>query len=125
VGGGSGNGPASRDSLAGNFQKARDHFPTTLGGYFGTGRSGGKTRQIQSSDPMATAQKMFKTLSKGGKTALLPKPGAMTAVFKDGSRVNFRPTSTSDGSPVIEIAFPKPPRGIPASQKIHFVKDSE
>lgn len=57
--------------------------------------------------------------------AKLPKPGAMTAVFKDGSRVNFRPTSASDGSPVIEIAFPRPATGIPASQKIHFVKDSK
>jgi len=57
-----------------------------------------------------------------GKVAQLPKPGAMTAVFKDGSRVNFRPTSGSDGSPVIEIAFPKPTSGVPATQKIHFVE---
>jgi hypothetical protein len=122
VGGGSGNGPASKDSLNSNFQKARHQFPTSPGGYFGTGRSGGKTRQIQTGDPLGTAKKMFKMLSKGGKVAQLPKPGAMTAVFKDGSRVNFRPTSGSDGSPVIEIAFPKPTSGVPATQKIHFVE---
>jgi hypothetical protein len=122
VGGGSGNGPASRDSLNSNFQKARDQFPTSPGGYFGTGRSGGKTRQIQSRDPLGTAKKTFKMLSKGGKVAQLPKPGAMTSVFKDGSRVNFRPASSSDGSPVIEIAFPKPTSGVPATQKIHFVE---
>jgi hypothetical protein len=122
MGGGSGNGPASRDSLHNNFQKARDQFPTSPGGYFGTGKSGGKTRQIHSSEPLKTAEKMFKMLSKGGKVAKLPKPGAVTAVFRDGSRVNFRPTSGSDGSPVIEIAFPKPASGVPATQKIHFVK---
>ncbi|MDY6349523.1 MAG: hypothetical protein SPL62_03365 [Selenomonas sp.] len=96
-------------------------------GYFGQrGQSGNsKIRNIPSSDPDKTAKDFFFTLTQGVEvTALLRKSdGAeigLKARFVDGTTVSYRPRSSSDGTPAVQISFAFKLEIDIKAQKIHF-----
>jgi len=52
---------------------------------------------------MTTAKKFYRKLSTGGQQSPLTNGRGTKADFDDGSRVVFRPVSSSDGSPAVDI----------------------
>ena len=60
-------------------------------------------------------------LSAGGKVQPLPNGKGQVAWFADGSRIVYRVKTSTEGSPAVEIKVATPSRGIPPSQKVHFI----
>ena len=92
-------------------------------GYFGENSPHGKepTRNISSDDALKTAKDFYHKASAGGEETQMNNGKGVTAKFPDGSRVSFRETSSSDGSPAVEVTITHP--GTAKTQKIHFVKE--
>ena len=110
-------------TLTDNLPKLTEKFPLTKDDYFGERRNKKKShpRHIKSDDPSKTAQEFFNLAKEGAKTVEpLPNGRGWMATMKDGTEVIFRPSSSSDGSPVVEIKNSKSPRV--KDQKIHFIK---
>lgn len=114
-------------SIRTNVIRMQDTFPLREG-YFGTpGRSSNPhVRNIVSDAPLKTATIFFQRIadgshiehrqtSKGGKLFL--------AYLSDGGIISFRDSSSSDGTPVVEInILHSSDHGSVKQQKIHFVK---
>ena len=124
--GGFGNtlGADPRRNLTDNLPELKKHFKTTPEGYFGTKGSSTGKRRIASDDPLKTAKEFFKIATKGGTKDEKVSSGEkrQSYVMKDGSRITMRVTSSSDGTPVIEITVSESAKGQIKNQKIHFVK---
>ncbi len=81
-----------------------------------------RVRTIESPDPVTTAGRFFSLAGKGGAMAT-HKDGAVTvSSFGARFRIVFRPRSSSDGSPVVEIYSQNLPGKHPAYQKIHLTR---
>lgn len=95
-------------------------------GYFGkvSPSTGSKTRNIASSDNIATARDFYNKIAYGG-TETIYKSGSMKVTnMADGSVITWRLTSHSDGTSVVEINISSSSHiGGVKKQKIHFIKE--
>ncbi len=94
-------------------------------GRFGTNSpsTGNKTRNIASNDPVATANDFYSKIAHGGSEKKYNNNFKITQM-SDGSVITYRKTSTSDGTPVVEINISRSSdTGGIKEQKIHFTKD--
>lgn len=116
-------------SIGDNVGSLKASYPFS-NGYFGVkGQGRSATRNILSSDPIATAKDFYDKAAYGGieKPIYNTKTGdiiGQTTSLADGSVISWRNISSSDGSPAVEINIK---RSSDASgvkqQKIHFVKE--
>ena len=94
------------------------------GGYFGdpgVGRS--FVRIIESADPLSAAKDFYDKISYGGIEKTMNNRKGVYTKMKDGTILSFRKTSSSDGSPAVEINIKhSTDHGDLKYQKIHFVK---
>jgi hypothetical protein len=121
MGGGTGGGYSTNPSnLSSNIQDLAAKYPLNSEGKFGTPGKGDDVQHVTSSDPIATGSNFFEKLSTGGKVKDLKNGKGKMATFPDTSTVVFRPVSSSDGSPAMDIVV-KGPSGL--DYKIHFVKE--
>ena len=119
-------------SIGDNLEKTKKKYPTDSDGYFGKpGQGRSHTRNIESENPLETAQDFFDNISEGGERDIIvdKKTGekkGVKATMNDGSIITYREISSSDGSPVVEINITR--SNSPSintqiqNQKIHFVK---
>ena len=94
-------------------------------GYFGEpGKSSNNhVRNIESEDPLKTSKDFYEKAAYGGKEKPLGNGKGMQTEMKDGTIITFRETSSSDGTPVVEINIQSSDNnGGIKKQKIHFVK---
>lgn len=117
-------GADQHHNLTDNLPALTEKFPLSPGGYFGVkGRGKTSVRRIESDAPLATAKKFFDIASEGSiETVTYPK-GAVKKTLKDKTHITFRKTSSSDGSPAVDISIESP--GRVKNQKIHFIKAKE
>ncbi len=78
-----------------------------------------RTQYIYSNKPRDAAEELFKKFAQGRKPIPMKNGKGFVVKFANGDRVNYRPTSSSDGSPAVDVHI--------ASQgklyKIHFLED--
>lgn len=120
-------GRGEKHSLVDNLPNVEKRFALTVDGFFGkpSERKNSKSRIVESPAPVETAYDFFNRLTKGYDIIrVVPqrnkKAKMSIAYMKDKSHVAIRKTSSSDGSPVVEIWVSSP--GRVKDQKIHFVK---
>lgn len=111
-----------------NFPAARVLFDfDEETGYFGRkGKSArDEIRNICSDNPLETARRFHDIISSGGIERRLPNGKGLYSEMKDHSFVSFRPVSSSDGSPAVDITISSQTQemGYKAYQKIHFIKE--
>lgn len=117
--GGSGNTKVFSDNIA----RLTEKFPVSESGYFGKKGQSGKVRNIESDDPVATAQDFFQMATEGVATIKTNSKGRVFAEFEDGTMISFRPVSHSDGSPAVDINISG--SGPIKTQKIHFISKGD
>jgi len=124
MGGGAGSSSGGSRDLEGKLGRLAKEYPVSSAGYFGTPGPGGssRVRNISSSDPAATAGRFFSVAGKGGSVTTHKNGDVTVSSFGGRLRVVFRPHSSSDGSPVVEIYAHHLPGKHPAYQKIHFTR---
>ena len=94
-------------------------------GYFGDKHPGSKPkiREIVSSSPVKDARELFRQITEGGEKAAIPKLNGQAMRLPDGALVVLRITTSSPGSPAVEINVRRTVRGSKVKdQKIHFRK---
>lgn len=113
-------------SFSDNLPKLTTRFPISPNGFFGKPGQG-KARIIECNNPLNTAMAFYLVATEGAirrahlrDAQKVPKPGTEFAIMKDGSRIQIRYKSGSDGSPVVDIFLTN--IGYVKSQKIHFVR---
>lgn len=113
-----------RHNLTDNLPALTKSFPLSVGGYFGV-KGSGKTsvRRIESASPVTTAKEFFRLATIGGGSVKSKPNGAIVIKMKGGTQITYRETSSSDGSPAVDINITSP--GRVKRQKIHFVKVKE
>ena len=111
--------------LADNLPQLTKAFPVSPEGYFGE-RGTGKARRISSDNPLETARDFYEKATEGAvqRGPMIqqnngPVPRSEAAILKDGSRVQIREVSHSDGTPAVEICIVR--SGFVKPQKIHFI----
>lgn len=106
-----------------NVDKVTNRFPLDGGGRFGEqpGRNR-DVRRIYSDSPVKDAKYFYDTLGEGGAYKAMPNGKGYMKWFKDGTHVSYRPTKSSDGTPVIEITVTSPGSMLAPYQKIHFME---
>lgn len=97
-------------------------------GYFGdkSPSTGSKTRNIASSDNVSTATDFYNKIALGGTERVYDGGNRKITQMSDGSVVTWRKTSTSDGTPVVEINISSSSHtGGVKRQKIHFIREDK
>jgi hypothetical protein len=125
MGGGRGGG-YERDNgsqLERNIRGLESRFPRSKSGYFGEPGASRDVRRIRSKNPRKAAENFFRSARRGSEKVEKIKPGVQRAKFRDGSHVVYRKSSSSDGSPVVEI-ITRNSRGL-KRQKIHFIEEGK
>lgn len=120
MGGGiGGSNGSSRGNLSQNIKDLAKSEKLSTNGRFGR-RGQGRTQIISVPDPVATAMQYFRKLGNGGTKSKLSNGKGEVVQFADGSRVVYRPKSTS-GGPAIDIT------DVTAGNayKIHFEQSSD
>jgi len=95
-------------------------------GRFGTNSpsTGNQTRNITSDNPLATAKDFYDTIALGGIEKSYNSGKVMSTKMNDGTVITMRETSSSDGTPVVEINIKGSTHtGGIKNQKIHFVEE--
>lgn len=118
-------GGSSFHSFADNLPNLTEKFPLE-GRQFGepsTTTRDKTVRIIKSKDPVKTAYEFFGLATEGAESIVHPKAGMSLARLKDGSFVSIRETSSSDGSPAVDLSIK--PAGFVKTRKIHFEKGEE
>ncbi|MDO5440570.1 MAG: hypothetical protein Q4F12_03425 [Erysipelotrichaceae bacterium] len=102
------------------------HFYSYKDGYFGK-KSKSKdnyVRIIESKNPLQTAKDFYDKIAYGGIENPLEGGKGHTTKMEDGTILTFRPTSSSDGSPAVDINIKgSDAHGKLKSQKIHFTEE--
>lgn len=96
-------------------------------GYFGENSMHGndRTRNISSSDNLATAKDFYDKIAFGGKEQVVNDNMRITRMA-DGTVITMRKVSHSDGTPAVDINIKSSTHtGGVKNQKIHFVKEDE
>ena len=85
--------------------------------------TGNQTRNIASSDPLSTAKDFYDTITYGGIESSYENGNRKVTYLADGTIITWRKTSTSDGTPVVDINISNSSHtGGIKKQKIHFVE---
>lgn len=109
-------------SLSDNLSALLKQFPLSPSGYFGKRGSSNPIRRIRSANPEQTAYHFFKVIANGaGEKRDIPT--GIVVALKDGTRITYRVTSSSDGSPAVDIKILASIGNIKRKQKIHFEKE--
>lgn len=105
-------------SIDGNYLKVQDKYPLRAGGNLGerTGKAG--LNNWYSDNPMRDAMELFSDLSNGGITEYSGNNHGIITTFENKSNVMFRPYTSTEGSPAVDIRVSNP--GMIRGQKIHF-----
>lgn len=122
MGGGSQNSGSTPQGVGDNFRRLGDDYPVSPSGYLGNGPRNNKVTQHMSPRPAASARDVFRKLSKGGSMVPMNNGKGWTTRFPDGSRVVLRLSSSSDGTPTIDIFGSRLDSSIPPRQKVHFME---
>lgn len=111
------------------FHTFTDNLPSLIARFPLTGRHFGDpsekknsvARVIRSTDPLRTAKEFFRLATQGGEIVRQASDIAI-AKLKDGAHITFRVTSTSDGSPVVDLNISS--SSFIRTRKIHFIKET-
>lgn len=122
MGVGSGGAPLKGGNrFSDNAPELLKRFKLNSNGYFGAKGTGGKgVRNLDSGNPARTAAEFAGIASKAYVSAK-PIPGKGTVYrMRDGGYIIYRRTSSSDGTPVVELSV----NGVAGikDQKIHFTR---
>ncbi|MBQ6479539.1 MAG: hypothetical protein IJI45_00345 [Anaerolineaceae bacterium] len=115
-------------SISENISRVTETYPLHDGLFGDRGHGGSRTiRNIASNDPAATAKDFYDKIAHGGIEKDLFKkdgsPNGKETKMADGSIINWRPVSSSDQSPAVDIfVSTKGANGRIVTQKIHFIK---
>ena len=116
-----GGSPTYRSVLE-NIPNLKSEYKYNNGYFFETGLGRDFTRENYSKNPLKTAKEFYDKLTYGGIETELGNGKGLKTRMADGTIASFRKTSTSDGSPVVEINIKKSSsHGDLQEQKIHFV----
>lgn len=117
-------GKSKSASLNSNLNALTSTYKLTESGYFGE-KSGKHIRNIESDNPIKTANDFFNKATKGAKVEATSNGEGKKAKMSDGYTITIREVSHSaDKSPAVDIHI----KGIPGKikdQKIHFVKTKD
>ena len=81
------------------------------------------TRNITSSDNLATAKDFYNKIAFGGKETIVNDNLRITRMA-DGTIITMRKVSHSDGTPVVDVNIERSPHtGGVKKQKIHFIQE--
>ena len=109
-------------SILENLSNLKSEYTYNNGYFFEKGLGREHTRDNYSENPLETAQEFYDKLTYGGIESEFTNGKGLKTRMADGTIVSFRETSTSDGSPVVEINIQKSSNyGDLKQQKIHFV----
>lgn len=115
-------------SISNNVSSLTEKFPIH-NGYFGEeGQGRSFTRNISTDTPQETAKTFYDKITYGGIEENIIEKKSGNVIGKktrlaDGSVVSWRETSTSDGTPVVEINIERSTdSGGIKKQKIHFIE---
>lgn len=106
-------------SIDGNYLKVQAKYPLRTGGNLGEGTGKAGFNNWYSDNPIQDAMEMFSDLSNGGSTVYSGNEHGIIATFGDKSNVMFRPYTSTEGSPAVDIRITNP--GMVRGQKIHFI----
>ena len=116
-----GNSPTHRSILE-NLPTLKSDYKYSDGYFFEKGLGREHTRDSFSNNPLKTAKDFYDKLTYGGIETEFENGKGLKTRMADGTIASFRETSTSDGSPVVEINIQKSNNhGDLKQQKIHFV----
>lgn len=99
-----------------------------INGYFGdvSPSTENKTRNIVSSDNLATANYFYNKIAYGGTEISRNNGNLKNTTMSDGTIITERNISSSNGTPVVEINIRnRTHNGGVKYQKIHFLKEAE
>lgn len=116
-------GPRSYDpprSFKQNEERLINEFKVNRRGLFGHVGESKRVRQIDSADPLATAERFAEIAGDGGRIVHVFANGGYVKELADGSYVTFRPTSRSV-SPAVDLRIVDSVHVV--SQKIHFEEE--
>lgn len=118
--------PSASHTFADNLPKLTKKYPASSTGYFGEKGKGKHVRRISSRNPLDTARDFYRKATEGAvyRGPLIrknkgPVPHSEVAFLRDGSRIQIREISSSDGTPTVEICIDR--LGFIKPQKIHFI----
>lgn len=97
-------------------------------GHFGVNSptTGNRTRNISSSDPLATARDFYNKIAYGGTESIMNGGSLRITHMADGSVISMRTISHSDGTPAVQINITNSTHsGGVKDQKIHFIKEDK
>jgi len=105
----------------GHFPRRQvSHFQFLSNGYFGERHGRKHIRNISLDDPLRAADKFAGLIASNPVGVRTIEGKGLVYMMRDGSYITYRYTSTSDGSPVVQLSIVDV-KGV-KSQKIHFVK---
>lgn len=99
-----------------------------VNGYFGecSPSTGNRTRNISAKDNNAAAEDFYNKIAYGGIETIYDGGKRRITHMSDGTIITMRTTSSSDGTPVVEINISKSTgSGGIKKQKIHFLLEGE
>lgn len=116
-----GGAPAWR-GISENISRLANSYPYS-NGYFGVVGTTSKVRIIYSDNPRNTGKDFYEKISFGGVESKLPNGKGMKTNMADGTIITFRPKTSSDNNPGVDIniSYSKE-HGSLKQQKIHFEK---
>jgi pantothenate kinase len=110
-------------SIKNNAIETAKYFDYKNGLFGEKNRKNGRIpREIFSKNPSTAATLFFNTLSQGGQKHVFNTSNGkgIEATLKDGSKITYRPLTSSIGSPAVEITISMSPDVKP--KKYHFVQ---
>ncbi len=112
-------------SIGQNVLIASESYPFNNGRFGVSSPSTGKlTRNIFSADPVSTAKDFYDKIALGGIEKTFNNGARRVTHMADGTYVTWRLTSSSDGTPVVEINIDSSSHtGGIKKQKIHFMEE--
>ena len=96
-----------------------NRVPSIDSGYFGTPGQHGSSRVRHMPGGNSAAQEFYDDITHGYINETPIENGGFVRALPDGTTITYRPTSTSDGTPVVDINN----GSIYKSQKIHFINE--
>ena len=110
--------PYEDSSYAQNLANTAQHFEMKANGKFGEPGGSKGVQIIKTNNPMESAMNFYSELSEGGFTEMTPNHHGIRTLLNDGFDVTFRPYSSIEGSPAVDICITELGKRI---QKIHFI----